>query len=68
MEESLLQQLIKTLVRLFVVIDAFGKIPFGIALGAGMPRPERAILDDIEDSELQTGLRSCAVKGGRPND
>ena len=45
MEESLLQQFVKTFVPLFIVIDAFGNIPFVITSSAGMSRPERAGLD-----------------------
>jgi multiple antibiotic resistance protein len=41
MEESLFQQFIKTFVPLFIVIDAFGNVPFVITLSEGMPKPER---------------------------
>ncbi len=41
MEESLVQQFVKTFVPLFIVIDAFGNLPFVIALSEGMPRVER---------------------------
>jgi multiple antibiotic resistance protein len=41
MEESLLQQFIKTFVPLFIVIDAFGNLPFVITLSEGMAKPER---------------------------
>ena len=41
MEESLVQQFVKTFVPLFIVIDAFGNLPFVITLSEGMPRPER---------------------------
>jgi len=41
MEESLLQQFVKTFVPLFIVIDAFGNMPFVITMSEGMPRPER---------------------------
>lgn len=41
MEESLPQQFIKTFVPLFIVIDAFGNLPFVITLSEGMPRRER---------------------------
>jgi len=41
MDESLFQQFIKTFVPLFIVIDAFGNVPFVITLSEGMPRPER---------------------------
>lgn len=41
MEESLLQQFIKTFVPLFIVIDAFGNLPIVITLSEGMPKPER---------------------------
>jgi multiple antibiotic resistance protein len=41
MEESLLQQFVKTFVPLFIVIDAFGNVPFVITLSEGVPKPER---------------------------
>jgi multiple antibiotic resistance protein len=41
MEESLVQQFIKTFVPLFIVIDAFGNVPFVITLSEGMLKPER---------------------------
>lgn len=41
MEENLPQQFIKTFVPLFIVIDAFGNLPFVITLSEGMPRRER---------------------------
>jgi multiple antibiotic resistance protein len=41
MEESLVQQFIKTFVPLFIVIDAFGNVPFVITLSEGMLKSER---------------------------
>lgn len=41
MEESLFQQFIRTLVPLFIVIDAVGNLPFVVGLSEGMSRPER---------------------------
>jgi multiple antibiotic resistance protein len=39
--ESLVQQFIQTFVPLFMVIDAFGNVPFIITLSEGMSKPER---------------------------
>jgi multiple antibiotic resistance protein len=41
MDQSFGQQFLKTFVPLFIVIDAFGNLPFVVALSEGMPRPER---------------------------
>lgn len=41
MADSLVQQFIKTFVPLFIVIDAFGNLPFVISMSEGMPKSER---------------------------
>ncbi len=41
MDQSFVQQFIKTFVPLFIVIDAFGNLPFVITLSEGMSKPER---------------------------
>ncbi len=42
MDESLLQQFVKTFVPLFIVIDALGNLPFVITLSEGMSRRDRS--------------------------
>jgi multiple antibiotic resistance protein len=41
MDQSWGEQFVKTFVPLFIVIDAFGNLPFVIALSQGMVRKER---------------------------
>ena len=41
MEYSWAEQFIKTFVPLFIVIDAFGNLPFVISMSQGMARSER---------------------------
>jgi multiple antibiotic resistance protein len=41
MDQSFLQQFIKTFVPLFIVIDAFGNLPFVISLSEGMSKSDR---------------------------
>ncbi len=41
MDQSLAVQFIKTFVPLFIVIDAFGNVPFVVTLSEGMSKPER---------------------------
>lgn len=41
MDQSFLEQFVKTFVPLFIVIDAFGNLPFVIALSEGLIRKDR---------------------------
>lgn len=41
MDHSLVRQFIETFVPLFIVIDAFGNLPFVISLSEGLSKPER---------------------------